>query len=308
MPVRDLALLKLGFQKSGEAAVVRVEELGTINPITVEASEPLMVAAAMMKRHRIHHLPVVAKGCMIGMLSARDLVGMAPEIANRKGKPARPERPLDPDHQLKVTDVYSAHVCSISCETTIHRAAWLMYHHKIRSLPLIRDHRVVGILTDSDLLRACISGIPRVAGTDPTVVWRHSPVADFMTAKVQTVEPTASVLHAWMLMREHDVSHLAVMRNDGLDLVSGIVSDDDVDYALRESQTDNDSARVPAAPPRMSLSEIMTREVVVIGKYAKLTQAAEIMLSNDIAALLVMDSCLEGIITRRDLLRALVTA
>ena len=113
-------------------------------------------------------------------------------------------------------------------------------------------------------------------------------------------------------MREHDVSHLAVMRNDGLELVSGIVSDDDIDYALRESLTargkrgrltDN-----PAAPPRMSLSEIMTREVVIIGKYDKLAKAAEAMLSNDISALLVMDSCLEGIITRRDLLRALVAA
>lgn len=281
--------------------MVSAEELGTINPITVAAEEPLGVAAAMMKRHHIHHLPVVAEGCMIGMLSARDLVGMVPEIANRKGKPARPERPLDPGHHLKVVDVYSANVCSIPCETTIQRAAWLMFQHKIRSLPLIRDHRVVGILTDSDLLRACISGIPRVAGTDPTVEWRRNPVADFMTAEVQTVEPTASVLHAWMLMREHDVSHLAVMRNDGLDLVSGIVSDDDVDYAMRESQPDH-----PAAPPKMSLSEIMTREVVIIGKYDKLAKAAEAMLSNDISALLVMDSCLEGIITRRDLLRALV--
>ena len=249
---------------------------------------------------------------MIGMLSARDLVGMVPEITSRRRKPARPERPLDSDHHLKVDDVYSAHVCSIPCETTIQRAAWLMFQHKIRSLPLIRDHRVVGILTDSDLLRACISGIPRVVGTDPTVEWRRNPVADFMTVEVQTVEPTASVLHAWMLMREHDVSHLAVMRNDGLELVSGIVSDDDIDYALRESLTargkrgrltDN-----PAAPPRMSLSEIMTREVVIIGKYDKLAKAAEAMLSNDISALLVMDSCLEGIITRRDLLRALVAA
>jgi CBS domain-containing membrane protein len=291
-----------------EVAVVSAEELGTINPMTVEADEPLAVAAAMMKRHHIHHLPVVAKGCMIGMLSTRDLVGMVPEIANRDGKSARPQRPLDAGHHLKVQDVHSADVCSIPCEATIYRAAWLMVQHRIRSLPLIRDQRVVGILTDSDLLRACISGIARVAGTDPTVEWRRNPVAEFMTSEVRTVEPTASVLHAWMLMREHDVSHLAVMRNDGLNLVSGIVSDDDVDYALRGSQTNDHSASAPAAPPRISLREIMTREVVMIGKYDKLAKAAEAMLSNDIAALLVMDSCLEGIITRRDLLRALIKA
>ena len=286
--------------------MITVEELGTINPITVDAAEPLDSAAAMMKRHHIHHLPVVANNCMVGMLSARDLVGTVPEIGNRKGRPTRPQRPLDPGHHLKVDDVCSAGVCSIPCETTIYRAAWLMIQHKIRSLPLVRDQRVVGILTDTDLLRACITGIPRIKGKDPTVQWRCSPVADCMNKTVWNVEPTASVLHAWMLMREHDVSHLAVVRNDGLDLVSGIVSDDDVQYALRDVQTDDDATHIPAALPRITLSEIMTPHIIMIGKYDKLDQAAEKMLSHDIAALLVMNSCLEGIITRTDLLKAMV--
>ena len=56
----------------------------------------------------------------------------------------------------------------------------------------------------------------------------------------------------------------------------------------------------------MSLTDIMTHEVITVGKYDKLNQAADKMLSNNIAALLVMDYCLEGIITRKDLLKAII--
>jgi CBS domain-containing protein len=180
-----------------------------------------------------------------------------------------------------------------------------MVRRKIRSLPLFRGNRVVGILTDTDLLRACFKGIARTKGPDPTIQWRSRPVADFMTREVQTIAPDASVLHAWMLMREHDVSHLAVVGNDSLELVEGIVADDDVYYALRERRDNDGSSNHGTRSPRVLLTEILTRNVISIGKYDKLAKAAETMLSNDISALLVMDSCLEGIITRFDLLRAL---
>ena len=50
----------------------------------------------------------------------------------------------------------------------------------------------------------------------------------------------------------------------------------------------------------------MTHDVMTIGKYEKLVHAAAKMLSHDISALLVMDFGLEGIITRMDLLKAMV--
>jgi CBS domain-containing protein len=284
--------------------VITVEELGTLHPIMVDATETVESAASKMRMHHIHHLPVVAKDGVVGMLSARDLIGRVPEVSKRVDKPVRPERPLDAGHHLTVDDVCSEHVRSLPCDATIHRAAWMMVHHKIRSLPLVRDEHVVGILTDTDLLRACLSGIPRIKGNDPTVQWRHFPVADFMSSPVRTVEPTASVLHAWMLMREHDIRHLAVTRGDNF--VVGIVSDDDAFYALRGRRTGDESSPVPECPRRISLSQIMTPNVVTIGKYDRLAQAAEKMLTHDISALLVMDFCLEGIITRVDLLKAIV--
>lgn len=280
-----------------------VEALCSNNPIIVDVAEPAYRAAAMMKLHRIHHLPVVSDGCVVGMLSARDLIGVVPETSNRKSKPARPTKSFDTFQDLHVGDLCSPTVVSAPSNTGIHRAAWLMVRHKIRSLPLIRDDRIAGILTDTDLIRACLTAGQHFQGID-LVEWRHRPVTDHMNSSPCTIEPTASVLHAWMLMREQDVQHLAVVRHD--EFVVGIVSDDDLFYALREPPTRAAVTEAQSRLPAMSLSEVMTRQVVTVGKYHKLYEAADKMLSNNIAALLVMDYCLEGIITRTDLLKAIV--
>ena len=280
--------------------MITVEELGTINPIMVEDNIPLESAAEMLRCHHIHHLPVVAANRAVGMLSTRDLLGVISEGPNRKGTSARPAKSTNDGHSLKVADVRSSGLVTIPCETTIYRAAWLMIQHKIRSLPMVRDNHIVGMLTDTDLLRACMVGLHRP--TDPTEHWRRCPVADYMSTPVWKTEPTASALNAWMQMREHDVRHLAVVRNNGLDLVMGILSDDDVLDALRGTSAMDGSAQSPT----IQVAEIMTSHVISVGKYDKLTQAAEKMLSHDIAAVLVMDFCLEGIITRVDLLKAIV--
>lgn len=85
--------------------VTTVEELCSNNPIMVDATEPAYRAAAMMKLHRIHHLPVVADGCVVGMLSARDLIGVVPETSHRKGQPARPTKSFDTCQAIHVGDV-----------------------------------------------------------------------------------------------------------------------------------------------------------------------------------------------------------
>ncbi len=282
-----------------------VEELCSNNPIMVDAAEPAYRAAAMMKLHRIHHLPVVADGCVVGILSARDLIGVVPEISNRKGKPARPTKTLDASQDIHVGEICSSTLVSAPSNIGIHRAAWLMVRHNIRSLPLVRDDRIVGILTDTDLLRVCLLGSQRIKGIESSEKLHHRPVADYMSSRPCKIEPTASVLHAWMLMRELEVQHLAVVRHD--ECVVGIVSDNDIYYALREPQPNADSIDAHSRVPAISLSDVMTHKVISVGKYAKLSLAAEKMLSKDIAALLVIDYGLEGIITRTDLLKAIVT-
>ncbi len=55
-----------------------VSQYMTHSPRTVEASMLATEAAAVMIRHRVRHLPVTDKGRLVGFLSARDLLSLAP--------------------------------------------------------------------------------------------------------------------------------------------------------------------------------------------------------------------------------------
>ncbi len=61
-----------------DPGATHVSQYMTHSPRTVEASEMATMAAAIMIRHRVRHLPVTDKGRLVGFLSARDLLSLTP--------------------------------------------------------------------------------------------------------------------------------------------------------------------------------------------------------------------------------------
>jgi CBS domain-containing protein len=91
------------------------------------------VAATMMRRHHIRHLPVVDDGHLIGILSDRDLMTHARGTRCREAMTPAP--------------VTCAPGASIS------RVASLMLEHKIDSVPIVDPSgKLVGLVTSTDLL------------------------------------------------------------------------------------------------------------------------------------------------------------
>lgn len=58
----------------------------TKNPITVEPSTPVNEAAKLMKRRNIRRLPVVENGSLVGIISDRDIMRVAPSPATTLSK------------------------------------------------------------------------------------------------------------------------------------------------------------------------------------------------------------------------------
>jgi acetoin utilization protein AcuB len=118
-------------------------------------------AAAMMRTRKIRHLPVVERGGrLVGIVTARDLrqALFAPSVQdgleNLRGV-------LD---SLVVRDVMTRGVVSVRAATSIREAARLMYERKVGALPVVERDRLVGLLTESDVL----DGFQRVLGATPT--------------------------------------------------------------------------------------------------------------------------------------------
>ncbi len=129
-------------------------------------------------------------------------------------------------------------------------------------------------------------------------------VRDIMTISCITAPATMPVLEARQLMLEKRIRHLLV--TDGPKLL-GIVTDRDIRLNLPSPATSLSVWEINYLLARMTLSSVMTKNVVTVESGREATEAAQVMLDHKIGALPVVDrGLLGGIITETDLLRAFV--
>ena len=109
-----------------------VIERMTTNPVTITGDITVRQALALIERRRVHHLPVLNdRGTMVGIITERDLL--------RAG-----------DDEL-IESVMVRNVITVTEYTPLENAARIMVDHKIGSLPVMRDGKLVGIITQTDL-------------------------------------------------------------------------------------------------------------------------------------------------------------
>jgi acetoin utilization protein AcuB len=127
-----------------------VERYMTLNPIAVQPDTSLRKTLELLQAHQIRHLPVVRGKRLVGIITDRDLRQLFPsslappdEVAGFRTAAA----------QVKVGEVMTRRVLSVTPETRTHRAARLMVEHRIGCLPVLRGSTLVGIITTVDLLQ-----------------------------------------------------------------------------------------------------------------------------------------------------------
>jgi acetoin utilization protein AcuB len=131
-------------------------------------------------------------------------------------------------------------------------------------------------------------------------------VRNWMTSKVVTVSPKASIVEAKRLMKENGIRRLPVV--DGSRLV-GIVSDRDLREFIPSGGTSFDIHEIHYLLAKTPVAEIMTAEVITIGPEATVGRAARILKDRKIGGIpVVEDDRLVGIITVKDVLASFVEA
>ena len=132
-------------------AGIRVRDCMTRSAVTIHSDALVRGAVDMMRKRKIRHLPVVDRGArLVGIVTDRDLrqVVFDPGSGDRLGGLAGALG------ALTVGEVMTWGVVTVRPETEIRRAARLMREQRIGALPVVEGGRVVGILTETDVLRA----------------------------------------------------------------------------------------------------------------------------------------------------------
>jgi acetoin utilization protein AcuB len=129
---------------------MRVRDMMTKDVITVPAEMPVLEARQLMVQKRIRHLLVTENGKLVGIITDRDIRLNLPS-------PATSLSVWEVNYllaRLTVGAVMSGGVISVGPERDVKDAARIMLDHKIGALPVVDGGGIVGILTETDIVRA----------------------------------------------------------------------------------------------------------------------------------------------------------
>jgi CBS domain-containing protein len=131
-------------------AGIRVKDCMSRSAATIHSDALVRGAMDMMKKRRIRHLPVVDRdNRLVGIVTDRDLrqVIFDPVVEERLGELAGRLA------TIAVRDVMTWGVVTVHPDNDVRYAARLMREQRIGSLPVVDGERVVGITTETDVLR-----------------------------------------------------------------------------------------------------------------------------------------------------------
>jgi acetoin utilization protein AcuB len=118
--------------------------------ITVHTDIPIMDAYELMNKERIRRLPVVdKKGALVGMLSEREILHASPSQATSLSM-------WELNYlmaRVTVDEIMTSEVITVDVETPLEEAARIMAENKIGGLPVLRDGKLAGIVTETDLFK-----------------------------------------------------------------------------------------------------------------------------------------------------------
>lgn len=131
---------------------MKVRDLMTTTPTTVSPDMPVLEARELMAKHRFRHLLVVEDGSLQGVITDRDIRLNLPSQATSLSV-------WELNYllaRLTVGTVMTKAVVMVEPARGAVEAARLMLDHKIGCLAVTEGDRVVGIVTESDFLRAFV--------------------------------------------------------------------------------------------------------------------------------------------------------
>ena len=117
----------------------KVKDIMTKTVITIEANKTVTEAAALMTQNNVSNLIVMENNTPTGIVTERDFV----RKILAKNKPTK----------TKISEIMSTPLRVIDPDAPIKEAARKMLRKGIRRLPVIKDNRLVGIITTTDIAK-----------------------------------------------------------------------------------------------------------------------------------------------------------
>jgi acetoin utilization protein AcuB len=129
----------------------------TASPITVSPEDTIAQAGNLLKKHRIHHLPVVRGDELAGIVTDTDIRNNV----LKEGQAAADGKV--PVKERSVGEIMTREVVTVNPWDTIEDALLILHRRRFGALPVVEGRTLVGIITKTDILAAFIDTL-RIEG------------------------------------------------------------------------------------------------------------------------------------------------
>lgn len=126
-----------------------VEDVMSRSVVTLTLTQTLRDAINLLQSHRIRHLPVVDESKVVGIVTDRDVKRATPSVLTGVDRD-------EYDYTLattKVAQFMTRDPLTVTPKTGLKAAVEIFMGRKVGALPVVEDGHLVGILSDSDILR-----------------------------------------------------------------------------------------------------------------------------------------------------------
>lgn len=127
-----------------------IERRMTKNPVTINPEASVVEASELMKKEKVHRLPVLDRDKnLIGVISEKDILFATPSPASSLSI----HEMAYLLSKLTVRKLMTKNPVTISRTTTVEEAARLMVDQDLSCLPVVEDGKLVGIVSKSDMFK-----------------------------------------------------------------------------------------------------------------------------------------------------------
>jgi CBS domain-containing protein len=143
-----------------------VKDWMTRNVVTITPDTTLPEAHRLMTEKRVRRLPVMRNDLLVGIVTRGDVRGAEPSGATSLSI-------WELNYllsQLKIEEIMTRNLITISANATIGQAAEMMLEHKVSGLPVVDvERKLVGIITESDIFRMVVRAWGQVDVVEPVL-------------------------------------------------------------------------------------------------------------------------------------------
>lgn len=142
--------------------MLTVADIMTREPYTLGPDDSLASARQMMAEHHIRHIPILSTDSnLIGIVTQRDVLAASDSSVLNRGADSGSEG------YVALSSIMTAPAQTVVESASLRGTAMHLQKNKLGCLPVLREGRLVGIITDSDFVAIAVHLMEQIEAGEP---------------------------------------------------------------------------------------------------------------------------------------------